>query len=756
MATGTVAAEIVDVDLGDELSEAYLSYASSVLLSRAIPDARDGLKPVQRRILWGAWRAGLRPDRPHVKSARVVGEVMGRYHPHGDQAIYDALVRTAQWFSLRVPLMDPHGNFGSPEDPPAAMRYTECRLTRAAVDLLAGVDEDTVPWRATYDASDREPVVLPAGWPNLVINGAAGIAVGLSTDIPPHNPLEVLEAVRLLVTDPDADISGVIPGPDFPTGGVIVEPAEAAEAVRTGEGTLRLRARHELVSGARGTRILRFTELPWGVGAEQVVARIRELVADGRLPGVRGVADLSDRTGVRLEVTLDPGADPREVLGALWENTPLEARVRVNMIALIAGAPVRCGLRDLLVCWLEHRRGVIEARTRHRLEVARGRLEILEGLAVAVARIDEVTRIVSRARRVDTALGSLRRRLGLTERQAEAVLDMPVRRLLRVEASRLATEIDGLRDTIGSLERILAEPAERDRVLVAELAEIVSRFDGARRTTIGADDREPLGVPPVVGDPDAAVPVGVSAAGALEVLGPRHRSPLPPVGVPARGRVGVVRSDATVAVFDTLLLPEPEPGEVVGVFHPDGDTPVVMVSTSGRVKRLEVSDLPAGTGDWPAFGGVDRVVFGGAAGDGDLVVVVTADGRVLVFDAAEVRPQRRAATGMVAIGGDSPVVGGGVVPAGVEFGVWLVTDRPGLRGVHGGLIPVRGRGGKGVRVIRLRTGENVVSAHVRPVDVPGDLDRDRRVAPADDHTGGPGALSTRAWGPWVVGAGDPR
>ncbi|MEL0250096.1 MAG: DNA gyrase subunit A, partial [Actinomycetota bacterium] len=389
---------MLDTDVSEEMSASFLEYAYSVIYSRALPDARDGLKPVQRRILFQMAQMGLRPDRGHVKSARVVGEVMGRLHPHGDSAIYDALVRLAQPFTLRLPLVDGHGNFGSPDDGPAAMRYTEARLAEAALELTAGLDEDVVDFAPNYDGREREPIVLPAAFPNLLVNGASGIAVGMATNLVPHNLGEVIAAARHLLENPAADVQELmafVPGPDYPGGGEIIGLDGVRDAYTTGRGSFRLRATTAVENVTPRRRGIVVTSLPAGVGPERVIERIKDLVQSKKLTGISDVVDLTDgESGLRLIIELKSGIAPEPMLEQLFRMTPLEDSITINAVALVDGQPQTLGLRDMLEQFVTHRCEVVRRRSEFRRQKAADRLHLVDGLLVAIVDIDEVIELI--------------------------------------------------------------------------------------------------------------------------------------------------------------------------------------------------------------------------------------------------------------------------------------------------------------------------------------------------------------------------
>ena len=414
---------IVDIDVSAEMEGSFLEYAYSVIYARALPDARDGLKPVQRRILYQMDQMGLRPDRGHVKSARVVGDVMGKLHPHGDAAIYDALVRMAQPFSLRLPLVDGHGNFGSLDDGPAAPRYTEARMAPAALEMTRSLDEDVVDFVPNYDSSLLQPAVLPSALPNLLVNGAQGIAVGMATNMPPHNLVEVVAAARHLIAHPDATLEELIrfvPGPDLPSGGKVIGLDGIREAYASGRGSFRTRARARVESVSARKRAIVVTELPYQVGPERVIDKIKDAVNAKKVQGISAVADFSDREhGLRLVIEVKNAFNPEAVLEALYRYTPLEESFGINNVALVDGQPRTLGLRELLRVYVDHRLDVVARRTRHRLGARVDRLHLVEGLLVAIADIDEVIQVIRSSDNAEEARSRLMAIFDLSERQAE-------------------------------------------------------------------------------------------------------------------------------------------------------------------------------------------------------------------------------------------------------------------------------------------------------------------------------------------------
>src|SRR5450755_3115921 len=452
---------IVDIDVTEEMRGSFLEYAYSVIYQRALPDARDGLKPVQRRILYQMSEMGLTPQRPHVKCAQVVGQVMGRLHPHGDSAIYDALVRMAQPWAMRVPLIDGHGNFGSlgGDDAPAAYRYTEARLTAAAMEMTASLDEDTVDFGPNYDGTETQPEVLPAGLPNLLVNGAAGIAVGMATNMAPHNLGEVIAAARHLIAEPDADLEALmrfVPGPDLPTGGKIVGLEGIRDAYETGRGIFRTRAaaRIEKITPRRTGIVV--TELPYGVGPEKVIARIKDLVQAKKLNGIADLKDLTDRhRGLHLVIEVRNGFVPEAVLDELYRLTPMEETFGINNVALVDGQPKVLGLRELLQIYVDHRLEVVRRRSEFRRRKRAERLHLVDGLLVALLNIDEIIQVIRTSDDAAAAKERLMSVFDLSEIQAQYILDTPLRRLTRYDRLELEREQDKLQAEIAELTAIL-------------------------------------------------------------------------------------------------------------------------------------------------------------------------------------------------------------------------------------------------------------------------------------------------------------
>jgi DNA gyrase subunit A len=481
---------IVDIDVTEEMRGSYLEYAYSVIYSRALPDARDGLKPVQRRILFQMNEMGLRPNGAHVKCARVVGDVMGRLHPHGDTAIYDALVRLAQPWAMRLPLVDGHGNFGSlgGDDGPAAMRYTECRPTEAAMAMVESIDEDTVDFGSNYDGREQEPQVLPAAFPNLLVNGTAGIAVGMATNMAPHNLTEVIAAARYLLKHPDASLEQLmkyVPGPDLPTGGHIIGLDGVREAYATGRGIFKMRATTKIEQlNARKTGIV-VTELPYNVGPEKVIARIKDLVQAKKITGISDLKDLTDRNrGLNLVIEVRAGFNPEAVLAELYRLTPMEETFGINNVALLDGQPRTLGLKDLLSIYIEHRVDVTRRRSEFRRRKRQDRLHLVDGILIALLNIDEVIQVIRTSDDSAAAKQRLCQVFDLTEIQAQYILDTPLRRLTRFDKLELEREQETLRAEIAELTEILENEDKLKDLVGGEMADLAKKFGTPRRTVL--------------------------------------------------------------------------------------------------------------------------------------------------------------------------------------------------------------------------------------------------------------------------------
>ena len=620
--------KVREVPIEKEMQEAYLTYAMSVIVSRALPDVRDGLKPVHRRILYAMFDMGLTPGKPYKKSARIVGEVLGKYHPHGDAAVYDAMVRMAQDFSLRYPLVDGQGNFGSVDgDNAAAMRYTEARLSPIAMEMLRDIGENTVDFVPNFDGTLQEPAVLPGAFPNLIVNGASGIAVGMSTNIPPHNLGEVVDALVFLIDNwhqldevTTSDLMEFIPGPDFPTGGVVYRYAEEkgeevdriARFYATGKGHFIVQARVHLEDMGRGRQRIVVTEIPYQTSKTRIIERIADLVRDGRVEGISDVRDESDRTGMRLVIELQRGVDPEDVLPKLYRYTPMQQTFGAQMLALVNGEPRLLPLKRLLLLFVEHRQEVIRRRSEYRLEKARHRAHILEGLLKALDDLDAVIQIIRRSRTVDTARQNLMKRLKVTEIQAQAILDMPLKRLAQLERRALAEEYKEVRATIAYLEDLLAHPEKILGVIREELLDIKERFGDARRTQIVARAKVALTARDFM--PAAPVAAVVTAEGDILAIpmegrrrgtapGRKKEAPIVAATGSTRDALYIFTENGWVARLPVHQLPQ-EPIALSSLVNlPDrvaalltlpvdqSEGTVLLATAHGRVKRVAVEEL---------------------------------------------------------------------------------------------------------------------------------------------------------------------
>ncbi|NUT58222.1 MAG: DNA topoisomerase IV subunit A, partial [Agromyces sp.] len=688
---------IEDVDVATEMQGSFLEYAYSVIYSRALPDARDGLKPVQRRILYQMVEMGLRPDRGHVKSARVVGEVMGKLHPHGDTAIYDALVRMAQPFTLRVPLVDGHGNFGSLDDGPAAPRYTEARLASPALAMTEGLDEDVVDFVPNYDNQLTQPDVLPAAYPNLLVNGASGIAVGMATNMAPHNLIEVVAAARHLIAHPNATLDELmefVPGPDLPTGGTIVGLAGIKDAYATGRGSFKTRAKVSVESiTARKTGLV-VTELPYLVGPEKVIEKIKDGVNAKKISGISDVTDLTDRTnGLRLVIGIKTGFSPEAVLEQLYRLTPLEDSFNINNVALVDGGPQTLGLRELLQVYVAHRISVVTRRSQFRLARRNERLHLVEGLLIAILDIDEVIQVIRTSDEAEQARTRLMDVFDLSQLQAEYILELRLRRLTKFSRLELEAERDKLRAEIEELQALLANRHRIEALVSDELAEIAERYGTPRRTLL-TDAR-----PSIAGTrakhaaadlevADVACRVFLSATGRIARVdlpdGPdgrptitqparrsKHDAIRSTLDTTSRAEIGAVTSlgrlirftpvdlpmlpptsvqlGAGVRVADYLALPNRDE-KVLAVVALDGDRSIALGTKQGVVKRVAANAYP----NKPEFEVIglkagDEVVGAVQGDETDELVFVSSDAQLLRFPAASVRPQGCPAGGMAGI-----------------------------------------------------------------------------------------------------------
>jgi DNA gyrase subunit A len=759
---------IEDVDVSAEMQGSFLEYAYSVIYSRALPDARDGLKPVQRRILYQMTEMGLRPDRGHVKSARVVGDVMGKLHPHGDASIYDAMVRLTQDFILRVPLIDGHGNFGSLDDGPAAPRYTEARLEAAALAMTDGLDEDVVNFVPNYDNQLTQPEVLPAAFPNLLVNGASGIAVGMATNMAPHNLIEVVGAARHLLDNPDAsldDLMAFVPGPDLPTGGTISGLAGVRDAYATGRGQFKTRAKVSVESiSARKTGLV-VTELPYLVGPEKVIEKIKDGVTSKKLSGISDVTDLTDRRhGLRLVIGIKTGFSPDAVLEQLYRYTPLEDSFNINNVALVGGGPRTLGLRDLLQVYIDHRLSVVTRRSQFRLARKKERLHLVEGLLIAILDIDEVIQVIRASDDGEKARARLMDVFDLSQMQAEYILELRLRRLTRFSLIELEAERDQLKAEIAALEEILGDQARIRQVVSDELEEVAERFGTPRRTLLTearpsiatASSRKNAPILEIADTPcrvylsttgralrvDLAIELGEGGGpapapqarrrtkhdairstvittsrtevGAITNLGRLVRfSPIDLPNVPENS----IQLGAGVRIGDYIALSSPKE-KVVGLVSLTSASPIALGTRQGVVKRVTPGNYP----NRPDFEVIalkpgDVVVGVDQAPDGSEFVFVTTDAQLLRFFASTVRPQGLTAGGMAGINLSSgaSVLFFGVVDAAADVVVATVSgSSSALAGTDPGRskvsvldeFPAKGRATGGVRAHAFLKGED--------------------------------------------------
>ncbi|MGA5220384.1 DNA gyrase/topoisomerase IV subunit A [Streptomyces cinereoruber] len=753
---------ILDIDVVDEMQGSFLEYAYSVIYSRALPDARDGMKPVQRRIVYQMNEMGLRPDRGFVKCARVVGEVMGKLHPHGDASIYDAMVRMAQPFSMRLPLVDGHGNFGSlgNDDPPAAMRYTESRMAPAALLMTESIEEDTVDFAPNYDGQEQEPAALPAAYPNLLVNGASGIAVGMATNMPPHNLGEVVAAARHLIRHPNADLETLmrfVPGPDLPTGGRIVGLSGIKDAYASGRGSFKIRATTTVETVTARRKGIVVTELPFTVGPEKVISKIKDLVGSKKLQGIADVKDLTDRShGLRLVIEIKNGFVPEAVLEQLYKLTPMEESFGINNVALVDGQPLTLGLKELLEVYLDHRFEVVRRRSEFRRTKKRDRLHLVEGLLVALLDIDEVIRLIRESENSAQAKERLMERFSLSEIQTQYILDTPLRRLTKFDRIELEGERDRLNGEIDELTGILESDAELRKLVSAELAAVAKKFGTDRRTVLLESAGTPVAATSlqVADDPCRVLlsSTGLLARTATEELPPtdpdakrvKHDVIVSVVAATQRGDIGAVTSAGRllrIAVIDLPQLPDTAAAPNLAGGAPlsefvslKADETVVCLTTleeasqglalgtiQGVVKRV-VPDYPANKDELEVITLKDGDRIVGATelrtGEEDLVFI-TSDAQLLRYPASQVRPQGRPAGGMagVKLAAGAEVLSFTAVDPASDAVVFTVAGSTGALDSSAGTsakltpfdqYPRKGRATGGVRCQRFLKGEDVL------------------------------------------------
>jgi DNA gyrase subunit A len=732
---------IEPIAIDQEMRDSFLEYAMSVIVSRALPDVRDGLKPVQRRILYSMIDAGIRPGTPFRKSARVVGDVMGWFHPHSNDAIYDALVRMGQEFASRYPTVDPQGNFGTVDDPPAAMRYTECRLTKLAMRLGESIDEDTVDFEDNYSGERQEPTVLPARFPNLLVNGSTGIAVGMATNIPPHNLGEVIDAVVHTIDYPDAtaeELLEFVKGPDFPTGSYIVGTRGVRDALLTGRGSVKMRAVADVVEVRKGRTAIVVTEMPYQVSRDRVMEKIAELVRSKTITGIADLRDESDREGIRLVIELKREAVPQVVLNQLYKHTQLEDNFAVNTVALVDGVPRTLNIAEMIGYYIDHQIDVIQRRSRYRLTRAQERDHIVLGLLIALDNIDEVVAIIRGSEDTQAARGALIERFELSEVQAQHILDMPLRRLTALEIEKLRAEHEELLATIAELESILADPLKQRRIIADELAHIRDEFADERRSRIIPDEGD-LSLEDLIADEEVVVTVTANGYLKAVLASAYRRQGRGGRGVKAaelrdddvithalhttahafllfftnRGKVyrikahGIPRKDRTakgVLVQSVLPLePDERVESIIDTRDYETSRYLVMFTKNGQVKKSKFTDYDSRLSTLIAISLTDDdevVAVRTSSGDSHLLMF-TRNGQGIRFDESDVRPMGRDTRGVRGIRlreGDE-VVSAGSSGDGNE--VFLLTSGGYGKRTRLSDFPVQGRGGIGVKAIKL-------------------------------------------------------
>ncbi|WP_270847453.1 DNA gyrase subunit A [Candidatus Collinsella stercoripullorum] len=730
-------------EFGHEMKQSFIEYSMSVITARALPDVRDGLKPVHRRILYAMNESGIYPNRPHKKSAWTVGEVIGKYHPHGDVAVYDTMVRLAQWFSMRTPLIDGHGNFGNIDgDSAAAMRYTESRLAKPAMELLRDLQKDTVDWQPNYDESLAEPQVLPARFPNLLVNGSSGIAVGMATNIPPHNLTEAIEATCMLIDNPDAtvdELMTVMPGPDFPTGARIMGSDGIHQAYETGRGSITVRAKAHVESTKTGRNRLVFTEIPYQVNKGTLQEKIAQLVNEKRIEGISDMRDESTSKGIRLVIELKKGVIPQVVLNNLYKYTSLQNTFGVNNLALVNGVPKCLSLREILRCYIDHQVDVVTRRTRFDLKKAQARAHILEGYLMALDHIDEVISIIRSSRTDAEASARLIERFGFTPEQTTAILEMKLRRLTGLERDKIQEELDGLRRAIAYYEDLLAHEEKILGVIKEEMREISRKFGDKRRTEICAAERD-LDVEDLIADEDMVV--------TITHTGYVKRIPVAAYRAQKRGGKGVTGANLK------------EDDVIDEMFIASTHEYVLFFSNRGKVYRLKVHELPVGTrqargtaivnllpfedGEKIAsviscreFPDNEYLMFATASGmvkktvmsaydrsrrdgiiainlksgdhlldvrrvrEGDMIILATTAGKAIVFAEDQVRATGRDTSGVrgITMKGDTRVLGMEISNG--RGDLFVITERGYGKRTPVSDYPVQNRGGQGVYTIQM-------------------------------------------------------
>jgi len=769
---------VYDTPLQEEAARSFLEYSYSVITSRALPDARDGLKPVHRRILFSMIESGLRPDHAFVKSARVVGDCMGKYHPHGDSAIYEALVRLTQDFSLNTPLISGHGNFGSPNDGPAAARYTECKLSPAAMLLVDELNEDTVNFSPNYDGSLDEPSVLPASYPNLLVNGSSGIAVGMATNMIPHNMGEVIEAARFLMKKPKAtldEIMEIVPGPDLPTGGLLLGLDEVRKAYEEGRGSVRMRGKAEVLplEGSRGRSMIVITELPYGIGTEKVIEKIKDELGKKRLQGISDVKDLSDRrNGLRLIVETKTGINPNALLNDLYRYTPLETSFGIANLTLVNGEPKTLGLIELLNVFVEHRFDVVRRRTTYRLNKAEARKHIVDGLLIALEAIDEVVKIIKASSDTAAAREALCTRFNLSDIQAGHILDMPLRRLVNLEIQALKDERAELEKAISGYNNILNDEKVMRKLIDSELADVAEKYATPRKTQLVPGNLEDLVIQASsdnssVQIEDEAVEIYLSTTGLIARLPsssevtdekktvqrkrPRHdtmRSSLltsthatilaitdkgnaykvPVMEIPAlSSREGKVSLRGAMPSREIATMDKSETVIGIAPSSADGYYGVAMATSQGTIKIFNF-DVPQRSASFPIMSVKpgDEIVAAYAVKESDQLVLISSDTSLLTYSANLIRPQGKSGGGVAGmrVAADAKIIGFSVVGADIIADAKVVTaTQSTVKVTPLTEYPSKGRGTGGVRSHKLLKGETGLVAAGTYIDAAGSAEK---------------------------------
>ena len=746
------AANVLPAELSKEMRTSFLEYSMSVIVSRALPDVRDGLKPVHRRILYAMNESGITPKRPHAKSARTVGDVIGKYHPHGDSAVYDTMVRLAQPFSMRVPLVDGHGNFGSIDgDSAAAMRYTEARLDKPAMELLRDLDKETVDFQPNYDESLQEPVVLPSRFPNLLVNGSSGIAVGMATNIPPHNLGEAIDATCMMIDNPDCtvdDLMKVLPGPDFPTGGIIMGRKGIRDAYETGKGSLTIRSKCRIEEGKNGKHSIVVSEIPYQVNRTNLLKKIADLIRDKKLPEVSNVHDGADRHGIDIIIELKQNAIPQVVLNKLYKHTQLQVGFGCNMLALVNGVPRVLSLKEILHYYILHQEEVVERRTRYDLAKAEARAHILEGFVIALDNIDEVIQIIRSSNTDREAKDVLMERFKLSEKQSEAILEMKLRRLTGLEREKIEAELKELREKIDYYKRLLSDKDLVKQVIKEELTEIKEKFSSARITKI-TDEAKDLDVEDLIAEEE--VVITVTKAGYVKRLPvatyrQQKRGGKGMQGVnlkeadfvehlfissthayllffSSRGRVyrlkayeipEASRHARGTAIVNVLPL---EKGETIAAVIATKDFPedeyLMFATSSGMVKKTSMKLYDRTRRDGLIAINLkenDTLISVQRVAEGEKVMMVSSAGKAIMWDESEVRAMGRDTMGVrgMTVNADARVLGMEIARPGTEL--LVITELGYGKRTPVEEYPSHHRGGQGVYTITMTAKKGLLSA----------------------------------------------